>query len=740
MKLHFFLAAPLFAATIPVGPQRPPSFRLDVEPVFFRAGCNSGGCHGAASGKDGFHLSLFGYDPAGDYYRLTQQIVGRRIDLAVPPQSLLLLKATGMVPHTGGRRFKADSDYYNTLLRWVQSGAPDDSATVPQVTGISLVPDKVVFSGKDTNRHLQVVAAYSDGSTRVVNQLALYLTNNKNTADIDVDGNVTAGKRGDTFVFARFAKYTIGAEIIVLPPGKFKWPKIQSNNYIDDLVYAKLRNLRIIPSAAATDEDFLRRVYLDLIGLLPTPQEYQRFQHERSRDKRAHLIDELMARDEFADLWAAKWAETLKVRSDNNSAFGTDRKAADVYYEWIRDQVKRDVPMDQFVRAQVASVGSNLQNPAVNLYTMLPQGQYDAKAVAQDVAQVFTGIRVQCAQCHNHPFDRWTQDDYYGFVSFFTGVKRKVASEAREFFIYDDPNAPPAKHLLDGHPVPAKLLGGDAPDVKGKDPRAALAQWLTAKDNPLFRQNLANRIWDQFFGRGIVEPVDDVRISNPPSNRELLEELGRRLADYNFDARRLVRDICNSRTYQSASTPNETNRDDDQQFSHQHLRRLRADVLLDAIAEVTATPSSFNGTPNGLRAVQLFEGGQRANNYFLKTFGLCSRDSVNASDTRLEPTLAQALHQVNGDTIESKLARSPVIAGELKDGRKPEEILDDLFIRTFSRKPSEPEKKKLLALVGQDSRPAQNGRPAGQPQPDARKAYDDIFWALLNSTEFEFNH
>jgi hypothetical protein len=727
------LAAPLLATTPPkkpappvIGPPRPVSFRLDVMPVLFRAGCNSGGCHGAAIGKDGFHLSLFGYDPSGDYYRLTQQIPGRRIDLAIPEQSLLLLKAIGTVPHSGGRRFKPDTEYYNTLLQWIRAGAPDDSANVPQVTGLSLVPDKFVFTGKEKQKQkpLEVVAQYSDGSTRVVNNLALYLTNNKNTADIDDKGVVTPGKRGDTFVFARFAKFTIGAEITVLPPGKFKWPKITGYNYIDGLIDDKLKNLRIIPSALAADDVFLRRAYFDLIGMPPKPEEYYSFLKDKSRTKRATLIDELLKRPEFADLWAAKWAETLKVRSDNNSAFGTDRKAAYEYYQWIHDQMKRNVPLDQFVRAQVDGVGSNLTNPAVNLYTMLPQGQYDPKAVAQDVAQVFTGMRVQCAQCHNHPFDRWTQDDYYGFVSFFTGVKRKVASEAREFYIYDDPNAAPAKHLLDGHPVPAKFLGGDAPDVKGKDPRAALADWLTSKDNSWFRENLANRIWAQFFGRGIVDPVDDVRISNPPSNRELLQALGRKLAEYNFDAKKLIRDICNSRTYQLSEVPNETNRDDADQFSRAHLRRLRADVLLDAIAEVTDTPTAFGQMPGGLRAVQLDEGNRISNNYFLKTFGLCSRESVNASETRLEPTLAQALHLVNGDTVETKINRSTVVSTLLAAKKPAAEILDEMFIRTLSRKPSEAEKKKLLPLLASND----------------RKAYDDVFWALLNSTEFEFNH
>jgi hypothetical protein len=708
-------------------PPKVPSFRLDVMPVFFRAGCNSGGCHGAAIGKDGFHLGLFGYDPAGDYWRITQQIVGRRIDLAAPEHSLLLLKAIGAVPHSGGRRFKKDSEYYQTLLRWVQAGAPDDAETVPSVTGIALVPDRIVFSGKLKSKPLQVVAKYSDGTSRVVNNLALYLTNNKATADISDQAVVTAGTKGDTFVFARFSKYTTGAEIIVLPEDKhFKWPKIAYTSYIDQLVDAKLKYLRILPSGLCTDEEFLRRAYLDIIGVPPTLEEYQKFTAEKSRTKREELVDALLKRDEFADLWAAKWAEMLKIASDNNSAFGTDRKPAYAYYQWIREQMKKDTPLDQFVRAQIAATGSNIQDPAVNLYTMIPAGNYDPKAVAQDLAQVFTGIRIQCSQCHNHPFDRWTQDDFYGFVSFFTGVKRKEASEAREFYVWDDPNAAPAKHLLDNHPCPPKFLGGAEPDVKGKDPRLALADWLTAKDNTIFRENLANRIWAHFIGRGIVDPVDDVRISNPPSNKELLEALGKHLAEYNYDMKKLIRDICTSRTYQLSSTSNASNRDDDAFFSHARLRRLRADVLLDSISSVTGVTTQFNDAPTGFRALQLYEGNRRSNNYFLKTFGISSRDSVNVSETRLEPTLAQALHLINGDTVEVKINRSSVVSELLNQKKTPEVILDTLYIRSLARKPTEAERKKLNPLIASNA--------------TDRKTYDDIFWALLNSTEFSFNH
>jgi hypothetical protein len=716
-------------APVPANAEKAPSFRLDVEPVFFRSGCNQGGCHGAARGKDGFRLSLFSFDPVGDYFRLTQQIPGRRLNFAVPAESLLLMKATGKVPHTGGKLFDENSERYATLLKWVEAGAPDDPDGVAQATEISLSPEAMQFDARGQSQKTKVTAKYSDGTTRDVTRLALFLSNNKSTADIDADGVVTAGKPGATNVFARFAKFTVGAEVIVLPPGKdFVWPaEIKPFNYVDEIVHARLQKLRIIPSAVCTDEDFVRRVYLDVIGLLPKPAETEAFLKNTSPTKRAELVDALLKRDEFADLWAAKWSEVVRVVGDtNNNNSGADKKAALLYHRWIREQFKRNTPVDEFVRAQAAGTGSSFDNPPANYYTMVAPQNFDPKDVAQDTAQVFTGVRIQCAQCHNHPFDRWTQDDYYGFVSFFTGVRRKLAADPREVYVGYDTNAAPAKHPLDNRPMPPKLLGGPLPDTKGKDPRLAFADWLVSPENAFFRNNWANRVWEHFLGKGIVDPVDDFRISNPPSNRELIDALGSKLAEYKFDLRKLIRDVCLSRTYQLSATVNASNRDDDRQFSHAMLRRLRADVLLDAISQATETVTRFNNQPKGTRAVQVYDSGRRNGSYFLKTFGQATRETVNACENRTEPTFAQTLHEINGNTIQSKLGESTIIPNLIKDKKAPDEIINALYVRALSRQPSAEERQVFAGMV--------------EKTPLDPAPYNDIFWALLNSTEFEFNH
>ena len=711
-----------------------PSFRRDVMPIFFRAGCNAGTCHGSARGKDGFMLSLFGYDAKGDYYRITQELVGRRVNLAVPEQSLILLKATGKVTHTGGELFTKDTPYYQTLLRWIEAGAPDDDHAVPAPVEITLSPDHLVFENGKTEQQMQVTARYSDGSKRDVTDLALFTTNNPSAAKISKTGMVTAGTRGDTFVFARFNRFTIGSEVIVLPEDKgYQWTNPPANNDIDNVVYDRLQKLRLLPSDLCDDEIFLRRVTIDLTGALPSVEDYRAFMADAAKDRRTALIDKLIASDGFTDLWTNLWAEMLRLKGGGYAPAATDTKAAEAYFDWIHEQMAKNRPLNEFVTDQVTGTGSNLSNGPANLYTMLVHDvKFTPKSFASDFSQLFTGVRIQCAECHNHPFDRWTQDDYYGWVSFFTGLQRKLGSEPREFYIYDNPSAPPAKHIVDERPMPATVLGGEAPVPKGGDPRKALAAWLTSPKNSLFTHNLANRIWAHFMGRGLVEPLDDMRISNPPTNKPLLDLLAARLASNGFNLRALARDICTSRVYQLSAKPNATNASDDRQFSRSQLRRMRADVLLDAIVKATDGERGFSAFPKGIKAIQFYPrsggdtGGPFVGDSFLETFGRAPRATVCACDTKMEPTLSQTLHFIAGDTISGQINAGKVVPKSITANRPPEVIIEDLYLRALSRKPDAQELKDLLELVGSNTRD--------------KKVYEDVFWGLLNSTEFIFNH
>jgi hypothetical protein len=771
------------------------SFRLDVMPVLMKHGCNNGSCHGSARGKDGFHLSLFGYDPAGDYFRLTRQMVGRRIDLAVPAKSLLLEKATGEVDHTGGQLFTADHPDYKTVLRWIEAGALDDSGETPVPLGIELLPPKMVFAGDGATQRTVVLARYSDGSVRDVSRLALFMSNNDSVASIDKEGVVKGNGRGGAFVFGRFDKFTVGSEVIVLPTDdNFTWPNPPTNNYIDSLVFDKLQKLHLAPSELCSDEAFLRRVYMDLIGLPPSREEYESFVADSDARKREKLVDQLLERPEFVDIWAMKWGEMLRVRAANNQPqYGRDAKAMWSYSEWIREQMAQNRPLNEFVSELVTGSGSNFKSPTANLYTSTER--LTALKTAEDLAQVFMGTRIQCAQCHNHPFDRWTMDDYYGFASFFAGVNMKRGVEGREVIVYNNNAQNTVEHPVDGRRMKPKTLGGDSPEVEGKDPRAALATWLTAPDNAAFTQTMANVIWAHFFGRGIVEPVDDVRISNPPSNKELLDELGRKLAEYGFDKKKLMRDICNSRTYQLSSTPNATNELDNEYFSHGYVRRLRAEVLLDTITRVTGTEDRFPQSPPGTRAVQLYSGS--LSNYFLTTFGRAPRETACSCEVNREANLSQALHLVNGDTVTQKISQSRLISGLIQQKKTTSEIIEELYVRALSRKPTTAELDKLVAIVEEETsdpnRAAQlaaaqarvdqsyrrsedalaklkadyermlaDGQEAAsleslQKQIAAQErqlsairqryegqtanlVYNDILWGLFNSTEFAFNH
>ncbi len=695
---------------------RPISFKLDVMPIFMRAGCNSGGCHGAARGKDGFRLSLFGFDADGDHYRLTRELPGRRINLSLPQESLLIEKALGKVPHTGGARIKEGDPYYHDLIRWIEAKAPNDPATIPTPVGLDIYPKQAVLDGKGELQQMVVRATYSDGTVRDVTSLSLFLSSNDNSAKISDDGLVTANERGEAFVMARFATFTVGAQIIVLPKGlKFTWPNVEERNYIDTLVHNKLKKLRILPGEVCDDETFLRRVYLDIVGVLPTVEEYSKFISSSEPNKRAKLIDELLERKEFAELWVLKWAELLQIRSSQQVSY----KAMLLYYEWLQQRIAQNVPVDVWVQELLGASGGTFKNPATNFY----QNETDILKLTENVAQVFMGMRIQCAQCHNHPFDRWTMDDYYSFAAFFAQIGRKGTDDPREVIVFNSRGGE-VSHPVRGGAMKPKFLGGIEPDLKGEDRRVVLARWLASPENPYFATGLANRVWHHFFGVGIIEEVDDVRISNPASNPELLAELGKRFTSYKYDFKKLVRDICNSRTYQLSTKTNESNEGDTRNFARAYLRRIKAETFLDCISQVTETKNKFPGLPNGARAVQIADG--TVSTYFLTTFGRAQRETVCSCEVRLEPTLSQSLHLLNGDATTSRIINGNVIGKRLAENKTIAQIIEELYIRCLSRKPTGAEVAKLVAMV--------------DAEPDKKTALEDVFWSLLNSREFMFNH
>lgn len=697
---------------------RPISFTLDVMPTFMRAGCNTGSCHGAARGKDGFRLSLFGFDPKGDYHRLTRELSGRRINLSMPQESLLLEKAIGAVPHTGGKLYEKDSEYYNASLRWLQAGAPYDAGAIPTVDKVEIYPKGGVMDGKGTTQQVSVLAYYSDGTTRDVTTLSAFSSNNDNSATITKDGKITASNRGEAFIMARFDTHTVGSHFVVLPKGlDFEWPNIPEYNYVDTLIHNKLKKLRVIPSEVCSDAEFLRRASLDICGVMPTIEEFNTFVADKDPKKREKLVDQLLNRKEFVEMWVMKWSELLQIRTVNNRI---SYKSALLYYNWLQERIASNVPLDKMVQELLGSTGGTFANAATNYY----ENERDTLKVAENVAQVFMGMRIQCAQCHNHPFDRWTMDDYYSFAAFFSQVGRKGSEDPRESIIYNRGSGE-VRHMVDNRVMQPKFLGGAQPEVKGKDRRVVLASWLASNENPYFATNLSNIVWAHFFGKGIINEVDDVRISNPPVNPELLDELAKRFTDYNYDFKKLVRDICTSRTYQLATQTNPSNENDLTNFSHAQPRRLRAEVLLDCISQVTSAPNKFRGLPLGARAVQIADG--NTTNYFLTTFGRAKRDTVCSCEVRMEPSLSQALHLLNGDTVNSKIVQGKFVESRIKAGKKPLEIVDEMYISCLTRKPTDKEYSTLVQVLDENKKDEQN-------------ALNDIFWSLLNSREFIFNH
>ena len=695
------------------------SFRNDVLPVMFRAGCNAGKCHGSSRGKNGFALTLFGYGPDQDFIYLTRQNRSRRMDVANPEESLMLTKPIGAVAHEGGTVLEKDSPMYNSLRRWIAEGASNDPAGVKNLSDIEILPKQVAIEGVAVPQRFTVRAHYTDGSDRDVTKLAILSTSDDATLTIDGDGLAKSGERsGEVYVMARFGSFAVVSKAIVIPANvQLAWPEdAQPKNYVDEHVFAKLRKLRVAPAELCTDTDFLRRAFLDVVGTVPTIAEAEAFLADPAPDKRAKLVDQLIERPEFAEVWAMKWAEVLRVKDVPNIL---DPKGMHRYNDWLRQKIASNTPMDQIARELLASQGGNFTNPAANFYVV----ERDPSVLAENVAQVFMGVQMKCAQCHNHPFERWTMDDYYSFSAFFAQVGRKASTDPRELIIFNAGGGG-VQHFLTKADMAPKFLGGATPDVAGKDRRAVLAEWLTSPENPWFAKNIGNRVWAHFLGACIVDPPDDVRVTNPPANPDLLDALGQKMVEYNYDLKRLVRDICNSYTYQMSTQPRAPEYADTRNFAVARLRRLSAEQMLQAVSVATDMDFKFAGLPIGAKPAQIAGAG---GDYFLNIFGRPQRDTVCTCDRTGEPTLSQSLHLINGSTINSAIQRE---GGSLdtwiKEQLPPADVVRRMYLASVSRPPTETEVTQLTTYVDAAT--------------DKTAALQDAFWSVLNSKEFIFNH
>jgi hypothetical protein len=693
------------------------SFRNGVVPILTRAGCNAGSCHGAAVGKEGFALSLFGYDPARDHVALTRELAGRRVDVAAPERSLILQKATGAVPHKGNRRFSADDAHYRYLREWVADGARDDAGTAPRLVRVEIQPPEAVLVGGGQRLPLTARAHYDDGSDRDVTSWCLWSSSNDVVAAVDGEGAVTAADRGEASVLVRFGGLAVAAQVVVLPGEiTFTWPDVAAVDVVDELVHEKLRRFRIAPAALCDDATFVRRVHLDLTNRLPTVDEVRTFVADAAPDKRARLVDDLLARPAFAQLQAMLWADVLRV-----DAATMEPKGASLLTSWLQDGFAAGRGFDEMVRELLTASGASFSSATVNFHLASAQPHL----LAEHAAQNFLGIRLQCAQCHNHPFESWTMDDYYGFAAFFAQTGRKRGEDPYEWVVYDRGSGE-VRNARDNSVAAPRLLGaGRASIPAGVDRRRVLADWLTAPANPAFAANVANRVWARLFGRGIVDPVDDVRVGNPPSHPRLLAALGEAFVAGGHDVRVVYRLVCASRTYQQAAAADGVPAS---LFAGTVARRLSAEQLLDAIGEVTGVPTKYPGVPLGEPATAIARG--RAGVRFLDVFGRPARESACTCDRSDEPTLAQALHLLNGDTLAQKIAaREGRLRRAVAAGVPSAAMLEDLFLAAYGRTPRADEAERLLMVVE-----------ATTGAPGLLAAWQDVYWAVLNSQEFLCQH
>jgi hypothetical protein len=704
---------------------QPIRFRTDFVAALNVGGCNAGACHGTPSGKNGFKLSLRGFDPAADYVQLTRDVLGRRTDRQHPDDSLILLKALGRVPHEGGQRYLPSSVPARVLRAWLTEGLQDDPPAAPEVKAIEVLPGSRVQLDPGRWQQLAVRGHFSDGSAHDVTRLTVFSSSDSAVAEVNANGLVEFKQAGEVAILCRYLMELSTVRLTYLEPRKgFVWTNPPENNYVDKHVFAKLKMLSLPPSELCTDQEFIRRASLDLCGILPTADEVQKFLADRDPNKRARLVDQLLERPEYADFWTLKWSDVL--RSSRKAVL---LKGTFVFQQWLRGHLVRNTPLDEVVRELLTASGSTFANPPANYYRIAR----DPQNLAETTAQLFFGIRMQCAKCHNHPFERWTQDDYYSMAAFFARVRQKKddlepgpnPQTPGGEVIYSD-RAGEVTQPRSGKVMAPKFMGGSIAAVPpGKDRREVLAEWLTSPGNPFFARATVNRIWYHLNGRGIVDPVDDFRDSNPSANDELLDALAKDFTAHKFDARHLIRVIMNSRTYQLSAQTNDFNKDDSRYFSHAVTRLLTAEQLLDALCAVTEVPEKFPGLPLGTRATQLPDG--EINHPFLKTFGQPARELACECEREGDSNLAQALQLINGPTVNEKLRNPGNRIGRLLAKKASDlDILNDLYLSTLSRPPTETDVKVALGHVARAA--------------DKRKAWEDVHWALLNAKEFLFRH
>ena len=711
------------------------SFRNDVMPVLSKAGCNLGTCHGNQNGKGGFRLSLRGDLPERDYQTLTRDLNARRVNVLNPEKSLLLLKPTMTVAHEGGKRFEMNSSSYQTLHDWIAAGLPRDRKSVPRLTQLKVTPQEKYLIEPVSSLQLSVQATFSDGSSRDVTSLAVFESSNP-AVKISHDGLVERIMYGEFTISVRFLELQSPVHLVFLPANQeFTWNNPQPHNLIDEHIFAKLERLRMNPSELCDDRIFLRRAYFDLLGMPPSVDEVQKFLNSEEVNKRENLIDRLLTRPEYGERQALHWSDILR-----NEERTLDRTGVKVYYKWVKDWMSADRPLNEFVQALISAEGSTYKSPPANYYRALR----DPLTRAETTAQLFLGIRLQCAKCHNHPFDVWTQQDYYSWANFFSRVDYKIISNKRrdkndkhEFNgeqIVNRKATTDVKHPLTGKILAPNFLGETSLKLNPKEDRLKeLANWM-GDNNSRFAKAQANRIWSHFMGRGLVDPIDDFRATNPASHPELLEDLARKFQQFGYRQKPLIKLIMMSRAYQTSSEPNEINREDTTNYSHNIARRYSAEQLLDALAISLDAEVEFNGYEQGTRAgqisgvhaIRLREKSPSRGDAFLKAFGKPPRQQSCSCERSESATLNQTFHLISGPLMNSLLTQQGNRLGAMSKEKLPDEqAIRTLYLATLSREPTPVERKQMGEHLRQ-----------GTEANERRRALEDIAWALLNSKEF----